>query len=81
MNFFETLYSALDSVRIDAEKRQIVFNNEAAFERFSSGMVYGETRESHCEIESIKGKKTAKWLHITVWRHETGRYEVNHYVL
>jgi len=77
----ETLYKAVEAGISELKKSQAVFKEATIQERFSDGMVYGETKEAHAEIETLKGKSTKKWVHVTIYRHETGRYEVNSYIL
>lgn len=36
---------------------------------------------SNFPLVSLKGKGTKKYGHIQVWRHESGRYEPNAYIL
>lgn len=45
------------------------------------GVKYGQTKNSHVQLATYKGKPTKKFGHLTIWRDETGRYEVNVYVL
>jgi hypothetical protein len=42
---------------------------------------YESQDERHYEIVSIKGKATKQYLHVYIYRHETGRYELNLYTL
>lgn len=80
--YHETLSSAVQA-GIDRLKQDgASFVEQTIWDRYTfDGLKYGENKEAHAEIETLKGKKTSKWVHVTVWRHETGRYEVNSYVL
>ena len=44
------------------------------------GINYGETKDKHYKILSIKERPTRKYLHISIYRMETGRYELTFYV-
>jgi hypothetical protein len=45
------------------------------------GVAYGEVREGHFPLLSLKGKSTRKYLHVVITRLETGTYEVVSYIL
>lgn len=48
---------------------------------FNGGVSYGQTVSRSFELASLKGKKTKKWAHITLYRMESGRYELTNYIL
>ena len=81
--FHETLSAALETAFQNIAARHAIIapadmeNNHFTF----GGMVYGETKSQSFPLESYKGKATRKYAHVTIWRHETGRYEENTYVL
>lgn len=79
--FHETLFKAVETGLTYATDKKAEINADTIRERFSGGMVYGETKEAHAEIVSLKGKPTKKWFHLTIWRDMSGRYEVNTYIL
>lgn len=79
--FHETLSKALEIGLSYATQNKAEIDATVIHEKFSSGMVYGETKEAHAEIATLKGKPTKKWFHLTVWRDTSGRYEVNAYIL
>jgi len=82
--FTETLGQALEAITTELENRKVVLFNTGVdwFDNFRfGGLAYNQDREVHAEIETIKGKKTHKFAHAHIWRHETGRYEWNLYVL
>ncbi|MEI7985557.1 MAG: hypothetical protein WCI55_08005 [Armatimonadota bacterium] len=45
------------------------------------GVAYGEVKEGHFPLLSLKGKATKKYLHVIITRLETGTYEVVSYIL
>lgn len=86
--YHETLAAALDAVERWAGENRAVINvgfaaPDAWKERFSVGYcIYAgcSARESF-ELLSYKGKETRKWLHINLYRLESGLYELNCYIL
>lgn len=48
---------------------------------FNGGVSYGQTVSKSFELVSLKGKKTKKWAHISLYRMESGRYELTNYIL
>ena len=45
------------------------------------GLAYERTKEAHTQILSLKGKPTKKWVHVTIYRMSSGRYELTMYLL
>lgn len=80
---FETLSEALNSALAEISAKGAVLANEQALrDTFAiGGLQYEETKEGHAEIITLKGKATKKWAHVTIYRKESGRYEVVAYVL
>lgn len=76
---FETLSRSLDDVQsyIEEEKIELVDDFRLDWDHIS----YNSKAEKHFEIKSLKGKKTRKWLHVNIYRLDSGRYEVNCYCL
>jgi len=83
----ETLATAvtvgIESLKIDGAKfcevqarKPFEFGGIPYPQQGANGLPY---KESHFELESFKGKGTKKYGHLTIWRHESGRYEVNAY--
>lgn len=74
---------ALNEISLNLLKREIVLKDkDAIVSRFEfDGVPYGTTKEAHAEIETIKGKSTKKWFHVSIYRLESGRYELTIYVL
>ena len=80
---FETLAAALDSAFAEFKAKGAVLVDEQNMrDKFAiGGLSYGETKEAHGEIAALKGRKTKKYAHLTIYRKESGRYEVVAYVL
>jgi hypothetical protein len=80
-NYYETLAETL---------RAHISNIESQGGRFSEDMDeaycffppvhYGQTMEDHRELASLKGKGTRKYAHASIYRLETGRYELVSYI-
>lgn len=82
--YTDTLGQALEAIRNELEKRGIVLaeTNRDWLDSFVfGGLAYGQDREVHAEIETIKGKKTFKFAHAHIWRLDSGRYEWLVYIL
>ena len=82
--YTETLGHALAAIKAELVNRGVILSEGCAdwLDVFSNGGIpYGQNKEAHAAIFTIKDKPTKKWAHATIWRHETGRYEWNLYVL
>jgi hypothetical protein len=81
--FHETLGAAVSAAFDYLEARRAAFDPALRLDNpFTfGGVAYGTSKDAHFELVSFKGKPTRKFGHINVWRSETGRYEVNAYVL
>ena len=82
--FHAMLSNALDAVNAHLVTRQIEIAEDGknwANVFCFGGLAYGENKEAHFPLANIKGKTTRKFGHVTIWRNEVGRYEVNFYIL
>lgn len=80
--FADTLSAALESARSYFADAGAVLASEDWTNTFCFGGVgYEETKETHAEIATLKGKATKKWAHVTIYRMSSGRYEMNAYIL
>lgn len=77
--YHETLGAAIYEVRKSIAAKQII--SEDFENHLWDGVRYEETQQRSFEIDSIKDKGTRKWLHVTVYRLHTGRYELTTYIL
>ena len=78
--YFRSQAQALESVYAeieDAGRYEIVFPNRIWTEHVN----YGHTVHYHFElIVKQTGNLAKKYLHISLYRMETGNYELNHYI-
>ncbi len=82
--FTETLGQAFQAITQELVNRGVILSEGCAdwFDNINhSGIPYGQNRETHAAIFTIKDKPTKKWAHATIWRLDSGRYEWNLYVL
>lgn len=82
--YHATLTDALNAVELHMTLREIVpicsYDRQWHDSLCNGGVAYASNKDANFPI-TIKGKETKKWGHVNVWRSETGRYEVNFYVL
>jgi hypothetical protein len=77
--YHETLGSAIQEAGRFVQRKQI---ESKEFDDHLWGAVgYGETGRGSFIIDSIKGKGTRKGLQVQAYRLDSGRYELNIYVL
>lgn len=82
--YTDTLGQALEAIVKDIDAKGIVLAEDSKnwLEAFTfGGLAYGQDREVHAEIETIKGKNTVKFAHAHIWRLDSGRYEWLVYIL
>ncbi len=81
----ESLSLALTAAFAEIEGRQVVIapdmRQEAENVFIFGGMSYNETKSANIPIVTLQGKPTKKYAHITIYRAESGRYEVTTYLL
>lgn len=84
-SYTETLGQAITAIQNEIEARSVVIADASKdwLDGFNfGGLAYGQDKEVHAEILSLKGKSTKKYAHAHIWRHDiTGRYEWLVYVL
>jgi len=78
--YTETLGQACEAILNELAEKGVVIAEESKdwlIDGFSfGGLRYGEDKEVHAEIATIKGKKTLRYAHAHIWRSEvSGRYE------
>ncbi len=80
-SYHETLHAALAALTSHLIANGIEADNadDVTSPYQFDGIPYGTSKESHFEIKFIKGKATRKWGHVTIWRSDKGRYEINYY--
>ncbi len=81
--YHETLGKAVQHVIDTLNSNEIVLAEpERISEPFQfDGIPYAGTKESHAEIATIKGKNTKKYAHVSIYRMDSGRYELTLYIL
>ena len=80
-SYHETLWQAVSAVQEHLVAREIVTDVDWSEAFNFGGIPYGGYRDAHFPIVSIKGKPSRKHGHINIWRLDSGRYEVNFYLL
>jgi hypothetical protein len=74
--YFNLMSEAIDHARQDAVNRGFeVVDNMFAFEPVS----YGQTKKTSLNLLN-NGKEQKRMLHISLFRMESGRYELTHYI-
>ncbi len=76
-----TLSEALDGIEKHLEKEQIVLDSDLREPFMYGGISYNTHREAHYPIQTIKGRKTKKYFHVTLTRMDSGTYEPVFYTL
>lgn len=80
--YHQTLCNALEAGITYLKAQGATFDETVMRERYQyDGINYGQYKDSDVEIAQIKGKATKKWAHLTIWRRDSGTYEVNAYIL
>lgn len=75
--YFETLGEARQSIEDWLKGEEIELNEELVLDYLG----YQENKDFHFEIKTIKEKITKKYLHVCIYRLESGRYELVKYAL
>ena len=70
---------ALDQVENELISAKIVLVDSFRSPFEYGGIPYDTSKETHVEIETIKGKKTRKWFHVIITRLSNGTYELVSY--
>ena len=90
--FYDRLDQALDAVEEYIIKNQVQVDTKehpsSEVDQFGirepfmfGGIPYGTTKNADYKLLAYKGKPTRKYLHLNITRMDTGRYEMNAYVL
>ena len=81
--YFETLGSALRAFADNVASKggvMLADISDVAM-AFNGGVSYGHTASRSFELATLKGKPTRKFAHVTLYRMESGKYELTDYVL
>lgn len=80
--YFETLAGAVDAIFVNAYSDRGVFAKPTeVWSMCQDHLAYGQTRTGDFALESYKGKPTKKFFHASIYRMDSGRYELTTYVL
>lgn len=81
-DYFETFGAAMDAIYTRAYADRGVFTNpEFVQDICSEPLNYGQTRTASFQLTSLKGKPTRKYFHASIYRMDSGRYELTTYTL
>lgn len=75
------LSSAIDAAFNHAVNSRASISEDGLRALFDQGIGYGETKQGHCAIAQFKGKPTKKYFHATIYRMDSGTYELTCYIL
>jgi hypothetical protein len=79
--YYDTLGQALQAHIEAIEKAGGVFmDNKEEMYIFFQPISYGTTAYDHRELLTYKGRNTKKYAHASIYRMETGRYELTSYI-
>jgi len=81
-NYFDTLSQALDAAKLNAEacRAEIAGADWETLMLTFGPVSYGQTVTRLYSLAFLKGKSTRKGLNITIYRMESGRYELTTYI-
>lgn len=89
--YFETLTGVVDGAQVVLDEADAVLlfgtlttptDDHWTNQIFKDGhLAYGQTRGYNFEIFTLKGRPTRKWFHISIYRLDSGRYELTTYIL
>jgi hypothetical protein len=80
--YHETLSLALQAAEAHAVCSRAMIDRDALREEFATGGIpYGTTRNADLPIQFYKGKPTRKGFHVSIYRMDSGRYELTCYIL
>lgn len=79
--YFDTLASALEAHIQNIISQGGIFSEDPSeMYIFAPPVSYGHTWQDSRELASLKGKKTRKWAHSSIYRMDSGRYELTSYL-
>ncbi len=80
--YHETLASAVDAAIVYLTLSNVVLADNHIVETYQyDGIPYETKKDAHSEISTYKGKKTHKFAHVSIYRMDSGRYELTVYIL
>jgi len=80
--YFESLAGAIDGAIARANADRVLLAKPAdVWNLAQEPLNYEEYRRGHFSIELYKDRPTKKFFHVVIYRLDSGRYELNTYVL
>jgi hypothetical protein len=80
--YFETFAAAIDGIiRAADESRALLTRPSEVWSMVQEPLFYGQTRQGNFALELLRDRPTKKFFHASVYRLETGRYELTTYIL
>jgi hypothetical protein len=74
--YFETQSSALQYVEDQLKSKFLIAYPDRIW---SEHVNYGTSVSYHLPLNTLEGKPTRRFVHITLYRMDSGRYELNYY--
>lgn len=80
--YYNTFAGAIDAAKLaaDAAHAQLSKPTEL-WSLCQEPLFYGQTRTASFSLEALNGKPTRKFFHVTIYRMDSGRYELTTYIL
>lgn len=80
--YHETLGEAVNEVHETLKREGIELIDAGTIsDRYQfDGIPYGQTKDCHAEVSTVKSKTTRKWVHVSIYRMDSGRYELTLYL-
>ena len=80
--YFETFAGAIDgAIRAADEARALLARPSEVWSMVQEPLNYEQTRTGDFALELLKGRPTKKFFHISIYRLDSGRYELTTYIL
>lgn len=79
--YFETFAAAIDGAIVAATAARVLLARPAdVWNMCQEPLNYTSTRAASFEIERLRDKPTRKYFHVSLYRMDSGRYELTTYV-
>jgi hypothetical protein len=80
-NYFDTFRAALDAVKIVTACQSVLLHHPGDVDMMADEPLnYGHTRRGSFSIELLRNRRTRKYLHVVLYRMDSGRYELTTYI-
>lgn len=77
-NYFETLADVVTEIRRRIDVAKAITVNPV---NITEPVNYGCTLTEDFELLTFNGRPTRKWAHVSIYRLDSGRYELTAYIL